>query len=333
MVEFALVIPLFLVLVFGVLEFGRLLFVYSAVFTASREAARYGAAVGIGPNGRPYFQDCRGMRDAAIRIGNLAGLQDGDISISYDNPDTGKSGINCNDQTSPVTPSNDQIELGDRVVVTVQITYEPIVGFLGLPDFPIRSTSRRTIVRDVRLDEAISMPVPSQTINPSAAPGLTQTAYSIATSVAQTQTSVALTATAEAGTPEPACPPPGTFKVPEEKNGKYFQFSITNPAANTGVVRIETMTIGWENPGSPVKKLVSIKLGSNSIWSGNDQSVPVVIDTWSGTSTAREIGSGESKVLVFTFDKKLEASNINKWWVSIQFSGACNGIVTWTGTK
>jgi hypothetical protein len=39
MVEFALVLPLLLVLVYGVIEAGRLLFIYSATQTASREAA------------------------------------------------------------------------------------------------------------------------------------------------------------------------------------------------------------------------------------------------------------------------------------------------------
>jgi hypothetical protein len=45
-VEFALVRPLLLVLMLGVIEFGRLLFFYSSTFTASREAARYGSAAG-----------------------------------------------------------------------------------------------------------------------------------------------------------------------------------------------------------------------------------------------------------------------------------------------
>ncbi|HEX2981595.1 MAG TPA: TadE family protein, partial [Anaerolineaceae bacterium] len=46
MVEFALALPIILMVIFGIIEFGRLLLSYSAVFSASREAARYGAAVG-----------------------------------------------------------------------------------------------------------------------------------------------------------------------------------------------------------------------------------------------------------------------------------------------
>ena len=44
LVEFALTLPIFLVLLFGVFETARLIFLYSAVFTASRDAARFAGA-------------------------------------------------------------------------------------------------------------------------------------------------------------------------------------------------------------------------------------------------------------------------------------------------
>ena len=44
-VEFALAFPVFLLIVLGIFEFGRLFFTYATVFTASREAARFGATV------------------------------------------------------------------------------------------------------------------------------------------------------------------------------------------------------------------------------------------------------------------------------------------------
>jgi hypothetical protein len=40
MVEFALALPIVLMLMLGVVEFGRLMVTYSSVYTASREAAR-----------------------------------------------------------------------------------------------------------------------------------------------------------------------------------------------------------------------------------------------------------------------------------------------------
>ena len=44
MVEFALILPILLLVILGIIEFGRLLFFYSSVTSASREAARYGSA-------------------------------------------------------------------------------------------------------------------------------------------------------------------------------------------------------------------------------------------------------------------------------------------------
>ena len=48
MVEFALVLPILLMLLYGILEAGRLLFIYSTIVTASRQAVRYGSATGEG---------------------------------------------------------------------------------------------------------------------------------------------------------------------------------------------------------------------------------------------------------------------------------------------
>jgi Flp pilus assembly protein TadG len=46
MVEFAIVLPILLLLLYGLLEAGRLLFMYSTIVTASRQAARYGSTTG-----------------------------------------------------------------------------------------------------------------------------------------------------------------------------------------------------------------------------------------------------------------------------------------------
>ncbi len=81
MVEFAIVFPLLLLLLFGIFEFGRIMFVYSSAVTATREAARYGAAILDTGGGIPQYEDCSGIRDAAKRLGRYAGISDSDISI------------------------------------------------------------------------------------------------------------------------------------------------------------------------------------------------------------------------------------------------------------
>src|SRR5690242_330805 len=67
MVEFALALPVLLLLILGIFAFGHLFFVYSLVTSASREASRYGAAVGETDSGALRYQDCDGILAAAVR--------------------------------------------------------------------------------------------------------------------------------------------------------------------------------------------------------------------------------------------------------------------------
>ena len=130
-VEFALILPILLLLIFGIIEFGRLMFIYASVASASREAVRYGSAVDD-TGGLPRYADCVGIRAAAKRIGDFAGVQDADIYINYDNG-TAETIASC----ASITDLSD-IELGDRVVVSVSADYAPMVMFANIPSFPRR---------------------------------------------------------------------------------------------------------------------------------------------------------------------------------------------------
>lgn len=146
MVEFALVLPLLLVLMLGIIEAGRLMFIYSSVNSASREAARYGSAAGEVTSFVKYYQDCVGIKAAATRIGVLAGIEDNNILISYDH------GPNTTVFQNACPTANDQwVNLGDRIIVQVTTTFEPIVPLVNIPPFPISSISRRTILKDVEI--------------------------------------------------------------------------------------------------------------------------------------------------------------------------------------
>jgi TadE-like protein len=79
MVEFALVFPVVLLLIYGIMEFGRMIYIYSSVTTASREAARYGVAVGT-VGGVPRYLDCPGILDAAERAAILVPMDNMTIS-------------------------------------------------------------------------------------------------------------------------------------------------------------------------------------------------------------------------------------------------------------
>jgi Flp pilus assembly protein TadG len=150
LVEFALVIPLFLLVLVAVMEFGFFFFVYSSVNSAAREAARFGSGAGDSGSGVLYYQNCQGIRDAAKRIGFYSGLQDAQISVGLDQgPDTTTNWGHC-----PVgqASTTDLAVLGDRIVVRIVVQYDPIVSMLGFPPITVRAVSARTIVTAMELE-------------------------------------------------------------------------------------------------------------------------------------------------------------------------------------
>lgn len=145
LVEFALVIPILLLLFWGIIEASRLLFVYNSVMLSSREAVRYGSATGKVAGGKTYYQDCTGIRNAAIRVGGLAGVSSGDVTITYDHgPGTGSF--------SSCPPSIDSVEFGDRIVVQVDTQWSPLLPLGSFSGFNISSESGRTIIKELVLE-------------------------------------------------------------------------------------------------------------------------------------------------------------------------------------
>src|SRR6266542_950865 len=128
MVEFAIALPILLLLLYGVLEAGRLLFLYSTVVTASRQAVRYGAATGENDAGTPRYNDCDGIRAAANSVGFLSG-SDGftTIKLYYD------TGPGNNDETEYCTGPTGELTTdklqgnSTRLVVEVSDPFVPIV--------------------------------------------------------------------------------------------------------------------------------------------------------------------------------------------------------------
>ena len=160
LVEFALALPIFLMVVYGLLETGRLVYLYSAVTTSSREAARYGAAWGLSEaGGVPKYEDCVAIRNAARKVGILLDLQDANILIQYDreNPLTHVKTVIavCDRLTAGADPEVEAaVKSGDRILVTVNYSYTPIVNVV--PSWTNRTissgVSARTIVGRVNLN-------------------------------------------------------------------------------------------------------------------------------------------------------------------------------------
>jgi Flp pilus assembly protein TadG len=146
MVEFALVFPVVLLITYGIIEFGRMLFIYAAVTGSAREGARYGLAAGVGANGIVQYADCQGIRDAVRKTAFLISIPDSNINIQYDNGSTIKS--SCPPSTDP--KDSNRIKLGDRIIVTVTARYDPVIGsFLGIGGDDITQKNYRTILLNV----------------------------------------------------------------------------------------------------------------------------------------------------------------------------------------
>jgi len=145
MVEFAMVFPFLLLLTLGVIQFGWMLFSYSAVVSASREGSRYGAAIQDIGGGISQYEDCDGIKGAALRIGGLVGVAEDDITIQYSDG----GGV----YASACPPSQD-VSLSDRITVTVEMDIHPIVPFVEVPSFPIHSSSSHTILKEVEVGES-----------------------------------------------------------------------------------------------------------------------------------------------------------------------------------
>ena len=141
--EFALVLPLLLMLVFGVFEFGRFILDYESLNNAVREGVRYAIVHGSDatcPSGPPALNsyncelDKYGVnyvvgQDTMNAVKQHAfGLDLSQLSV------TACWGNNCPTQG----PTNVR---GTLVTISATYTWRPLVSFLFLPSIAIQGTS------------------------------------------------------------------------------------------------------------------------------------------------------------------------------------------------
>lgn len=119
-VEFAMVLPVFLVLLFALLDFGRVVFAQNTVAQAAREASRFAAVADS------HF-DCGAVTATAIRNAPGLGLNNGDVSCSY--PDGalpgGRAVVTVSTRVELLTPLISQLLGGSFVVESTSRGYIP----------------------------------------------------------------------------------------------------------------------------------------------------------------------------------------------------------------
>lgn len=336
MVEFALAIPIFLVLAFGIIEFARMVVVYSSVFSAAREAARLGSAVGDSPNGLPFYRDCDYIRAAAQRAGMMAGIEPGNIDIRYDHgPDDLRAW-----EDKPVCSNTAVVALGDRVVVRVNADYVPLVGLVNLAPVNVVSTDARTIVTGVNVQgtppntptPAITKtptrtatitltptpsetptPTPTNTEGPSPTPTDTPTPTNTFTPTNTPTNTSTPTPTDTPGPAPTATPSCDTITFENQKNvfdaasnTSTSEFDVKNPLWYP-YVKIRQVTVYWGNNNA---KLTNIIENGVTLFSDSNGSNPTVSVT-TIPSSVEQIAGGTSMPFSFRWKDKPTGIIIN----------------------
>jgi hypothetical protein len=172
-VEFMLALPVLLMLIYGVIEVGRLIFIFSSVANASRQAARYGSASGE-INDVAFYQDCEGIRAVANQSAFIITFDE--INITYDR------GINPDGTSIPIAgvdpnPAEDSCPIevpvrnGDRIIVQISTSYEPILTLLPIEPLEIVSASARSFLISIPIvGNALPTGFAAETTTPSPVP-------------------------------------------------------------------------------------------------------------------------------------------------------------------
>jgi len=228
MVEFALAFPIFLVLVIGIMEFGRLLVTYSSVYVAAREGARHGAAV-------ENLPACGGdIESEAERVGVLAG--DMTVFVSYDSgPGTATKA--CGNQGA-------NLVLGDRVNVTATTSFTPVTGIV--PGFTVSSTASRTIIKKAYVGVAEGAPEETEATEESSEE---PTEEETEEPPEEPTEEVTLT-------PTPG-PCPATVMYPASTKGDIVTMALTNNSGAT--FTLKSLFIDWDVNGNRYLEGITIK--------------------------------------------------------------------------
>jgi hypothetical protein len=173
-VELMLALPVLLILLYGIIEVGRLIFIFSSVANASRQAARYGSASGE-INNVAFYQDCDGIRAVANQSAFIITFDK--INITYDrgvNPD-GTSvpieGVDPDPNVDSCPIKDYTVRNGDRIIVQVSAKYEPILTLLPLEPLEVVSASARSFLISIPIiGNALPTGFKAETSTPSKVP-------------------------------------------------------------------------------------------------------------------------------------------------------------------
>jgi len=337
-VEFALVLMILMMVLVGILEVGRLMFIYAAVNNASREAARYASAIGLDDSGNAKYQYCDGIRNMAERSAFFTPLT---ITISYDHgPGTGSFNT-CDGSVDTGVVINTGTDL-DRVHVTVSANYSPMVRLIPISSRTITSSSARTIFGYLDLDSppsssgTTSTPTATRTTLPGTIlPSDTPTGTNTPTATLPGEVITMTPLPSSTPTLVPTVTPTATITdTPTETMTPTLTFTPTiTPTAMPGCDSITTgsiiivsnvMSLSITNPHDSITVL-NVQVVWNSI-TGGAGSRPLTLTTasldgvfWAGRDSTGNFtfapssvvipGNNATSAIMFTFDKNYQNRN------------------------
>jgi len=143
MVEFALVAPMFFLLLFGIIEAGRFIFYYESLSGATREGARYAIVNGANTLGCPSGPPSPGS-SACDAVGNNVVTRVRQSALGV--PGSGISVDRCWWYTAcnVATHGDGDNARGATVTVSASYTYRSLIPLVPLP--PITVTAESSLV-------------------------------------------------------------------------------------------------------------------------------------------------------------------------------------------
>lgn len=124
LVEFALILPIFILLLVGILDFGRAIYGYNTVNNAAHEAVRVGIV----------DQNSSAITARAVKHAVALGLTTSDVTLKFLQPDYTGDGVTNDCAPGQVLPLGPRLGCVVEVTVTYQFTAAtPIIGNLVGP--------------------------------------------------------------------------------------------------------------------------------------------------------------------------------------------------------
>ena len=343
-VEFALAVPILLMVLYGLLETGRLLFIYSSTVTAARQAVRYGAVTGVNDGGILRYQDCAGIRSAARGVGFINTFND--IEIAFDTGPGTTSFASCDGvDYLAVQPQN-----GDRLLVSVSTIFMPIVPLVPLEPMTIESSSSRTILVNIDIDvtavpqgwdgststptytptntntptstpTSTMTPTPQESLTPSNTPTITFTptiTYTPTITNTPTKTPTPTATGTATYTPSPTSTP---IECYISHNGlSIIQNKILLTVHNDSdyPITISDMTIFYDSTSPAGQALAAIYADGTLVWDDFMSGSPITISTFLVTQT---IDPWSSVALKMFFEKNIKLNGSENIMISFVENG------------